>query len=233
MIYCVCFFRFDTKLHTYIHWTRVQSLDEAFCISFHINILWKGVVYSYADACITRHNKDERHSSLEKYTSHFIERVVCERELETEQNCNILTPTLLAITAFLSRSPGLLNRGPGGQASLSAGFLYRILFPIRLIPNWLIGGLRTPSAGCCLFLPHLVSNWLNFLRTELYKSSTPEFFLWASQIALIQPIHGQGYTLLFLGRMHLLFTLVHFLFWRPGRVVGQYTTKVWIQRFSL
>ena len=36
-----------------------------------------------------------------------------ERVFETEQNCNILTPTLLAITAFLSRSPGLLNRGPG------------------------------------------------------------------------------------------------------------------------
>ena len=39
---------------------------------------------------------------------------LCERELETEQNCNILTLTLLAITAFLSRSPGLLNREPGG-----------------------------------------------------------------------------------------------------------------------
>ena len=43
----------------------------------------------------------------------LFERVVCERELETEQNCNILTPTLLAITVFLSNSPGLLNRGPG------------------------------------------------------------------------------------------------------------------------
>ena len=70
-----------------------------------------------------QHNKDEQHSSLEKYTSHFIERVrkgyegsYCARgELETEQNCNILTPTLIAITAFLSRSPGLLNRGLGAQ----------------------------------------------------------------------------------------------------------------------
>ena len=40
--------------------------------------------------------------------------VVCERELETEQNYIILTPTLLAITAFISRSPVLLNRRPGG-----------------------------------------------------------------------------------------------------------------------
>ena len=86
------------------------------------------------------HNDDTIKTSdtglLEKYTSHFIERVVCERELETEQNCNILTPTLLTITAFLSRSPRLFNRGPGGPASLGAGFLDRILSPTDLISNW-------------------------------------------------------------------------------------------------
>ena len=134
-------------------------------------------------------------------------------------------PTLLAITVFISRLPGLLNREPGGPATLGAGFLYRILSLTRLIPNWLIRGLRAPSAGCWLSLPHLVSNWLNFQCTQLYNSSTPTFFLLASQITLIQPIHGQGYTLLFLDRMHLLFILVHFLFWQPGLVVGQYTTS--------
>ena len=63
---------------------------------------------------------------LEKYTSHFIWKgskglinFYCVRgELETEQNCNILTPILMAITAFLSRSFGLLNRGLGGPTSL-------------------------------------------------------------------------------------------------------------------
>ena len=55
----------------------------------------------------------------------LFERVVCERELETEQNCNILTPTPMATTAFLSLFPGLLNQG--------AGFLYRILSPTHLI----------------------------------------------------------------------------------------------------
>ena len=70
--------------------------------------------------------------SLEKYTSHFIERVVCKRELETEQNCNILTPTLMAITEFLSRSPGLLNRGSGGLASLGHGPHSSIFSPIDL-----------------------------------------------------------------------------------------------------
>ena len=65
----------------------------------------------------------------------FIERVrkgyegyYCVRdELETEQNCNILTPTLLAITAFLSRSPGLLKRGPGGPASAGTWFSFQHL----------------------------------------------------------------------------------------------------------
>ena len=104
-------------------------------------------------------NKDERrHSSLEKYTSHFIERVVCERELETEQNCNILTPTLLDITAFLSRSPALLNRGPGGLASLGHGPHSSTFSPIDLLSNCSIGVLRAPSAGCWFSLQHLISN---------------------------------------------------------------------------
>ena len=90
-----------------------------------------------------------------------------------------------------------------GLPLLAAGFLYCILSPTCLIPNCSIGDLRGPSAGSWVSRPHLTSKWLNFLCTELYNSSTPTFFLWASQIALIQPIHGQGYTLLFLDRMHL------------------------------
>ena len=61
-----------------------------------------------------------------------------------------------------------------------------------------------------------VFNWLNFLCTELYNSSTPT--LWASQIALIQPFHGQGYILKILDRMHLLFTQGHFRFDSLARV---------------
>ena len=58
----------------------------------------------------------------------------------------------------------------------------------------------------------------DFLSSSgLYNCSSSAFFLWASQIALIQPVHGQGYILIFLDRMHLSFTLVHFLFWQLGR----------------
>ena len=72
-----------------------------------------------------QHNKDERTHFFRKiYLSLYLkgfERVTkgfnCVRgELEAEQNCNRLTPTLMAITAFLSRSPGLLNRGPWGPS---------------------------------------------------------------------------------------------------------------------
>ena len=118
---------------------------------------------------------------LEKYSSHFIERVVCERELEAEQNCNILTPTLMAITAFLSRSHGLLNREPGGPASLGHGFNSSIFSPTATAQS---GVLRAPSAGCWFSLPQLSPTALNFLCTELYNCSTFTFFWWASQIAL-------------------------------------------------
>ena len=77
--------------------------------------------------CMQNHNDDTIKTSDTVHEKNIpltlFERVVCERELATEQNCNILTPTLLAITAFLSRSPGLPNRGPTLQG---AGFLYRI-----------------------------------------------------------------------------------------------------------
>ena len=115
----------------------------------------------------------------------LFETVVCERELETEQNCNILTPILLAITAFLSRSLGLLNRRPGGPASLGHVPQSSVLSLTRLIPNCncSIGGLRAHSVGCWLSLPHLVTNGSGLqtnrfpVFTELYNSSPPHLLV--------------------------------------------------------
>ncbi len=98
------------------------------------------------------------HSSLEKYTSHFIERVACERELETEQNCNILTPTLMAISVSFPFSWAAQPEA-GGPALSGCCFLYSIISPTLLISKLSIGGPEAPSAGCWLSLPHLVSNW--------------------------------------------------------------------------
>ena len=112
--------------------------------------------------------------------------------METEQNCNMLTPTLMTITAFLSRSPGLPNRWPGGPASLGHVPHSSIFSPNATAQS---GVLRAPSAGCWFSLPHLISdslnsNWFELQLTDflsssgLYNCSTPTFILWASQIAL-------------------------------------------------
>ena len=120
-------FQIEFSIHS-----SINFLSQSFWCNIDI------VTYSYADGCRNIFNsiKISGHSSLEKYTSHFIrkgyERYYCVKgELETKQNCNILTPTLLAIAAFLSRSPGLLNRGPGGQASAGTWFSFQHLLSNR------------------------------------------------------------------------------------------------------
>ena len=143
-------------------------------------------------------------------------------------------PPLLWLSAFLSHSPGLLNWGPGtqplwvlvfsnasylqlvwsppaqsgawGLLLLGAGFLYRILSPT--------GGLQTDWISCAL----------SYIIVQ-----RPPSFCGHHNFALIQPVHSQGYNIL-IDQMHLLFTQVHFLFWQPGQVVGQYTTNTDIDR---
>ena len=130
----------------------------------------------------------------------------------------------MAIIAFLSRSPGLLNRGLKGPASLV--FFIASYFQLQLLN-------RGPEGPLCWVLAFSTASSIQLvwsptsdlkLCTVLYNSSTSTFFVWASQIALIQPVHGQDYILIFLDRMHLLFTQVPFLFWQPSQVGGQYTT---------
>ena len=76
-------------------------------------------------------------TSLEKYASHFIERVVCERELETEQNCNTLTPTLMAISFSFPFSCAAQPEARGAQLTTVCCFLYSIISPSLLIPKLL------------------------------------------------------------------------------------------------
>ena len=71
----------------------------------------------------------------------------CERELETEQNCNILTPTLMAVSVV--SFPFFRTAQPEAQGLsflLSAGFLYCILSATSLDPNS-IGGLELLRPG--------------------------------------------------------------------------------------
>ncbi len=103
----------------------------------------------------------------------------------------------MAITAFLSRSPRLLNRGPGGPASLGH------------VPH---SSIFSPTNS-------------NFLSPGLYNNFDAHLLPASVTIShSIQPLDSQGYILIFLDRMHLLFTLVHFLFWQPGRVQLTWTS---------
>ena len=112
-------------------------------------------------------------------------------------------PTLIAITGFLSL-------GPVPHSS--------IFSPTGLISNCSIGTWGPPLLGAdllyCIFSP---TDWTSCPPSYIIIWR-PFFFLRALQIAPIQPVHGQGYILIFLDQMHLLFTQVHFLFWQLAGV---------------
>ena len=82
-------------------------------------------------------------------------------------------PPLLWPSAFLSCSPELLKQGPGGPASLVAGFLYCILFLTRLIPKSQSGAWGLPLLGAgflyrILSPTGLVSKLPDFLSSLSY-----------------------------------------------------------------
>ena len=80
-----------------------------------------------------------------------------ERELETEQNCNILTPTLMAVSVVsFSFSRAAQPEAQGPSSLLDDGFLYCILSPTGLQNS--IGGPEGRFDRVWLSLPHLVSD---------------------------------------------------------------------------
>ena len=97
----------------------------------------------------------------------------------------------MAITAFLSRSHGLLNRGPGRPASLGTCSSFQHLLSnwsdLQLIwtPTAQSGVLRAPSAGFLVFSTASYLQLPDFQSSlGLYNCSISTFFLWASQFAL-------------------------------------------------
>ena len=79
-------------------------------------------------------------------------------------------PTLMAITAFLSRSPGLLNREPGDPASLRHGPYSSIFSPTATVQS---GTWEPPLVGGGSLYRILSPTVSNFLCTELYYCFTP------------------------------------------------------------
>ena len=126
--------------------------------------------------------------------------------------------------------PVLLGCSTGGPGPFCwVLFSVQHHFSISLISKLLNRGPGAHSAGCWFPLRHLVSNWSGLqtdwlpVLTELYNNLTSTFF-WTSQSQSFNPFTVKVIFWYSLSGCTCFFTLVHFLFWQPGRVVGQYTT---------
>ena len=95
---------------------RTRSLKISQALEENNLVLWK-VLVNPNNCCI---------AMKKNIPLTLFERIVCGRELETEQNCNTLTPTLMTISVSFQVS-WAAQPGAWGPASLGAGFLYRIL----------------------------------------------------------------------------------------------------------
>ena len=69
------------------------------------------------------------------YPSLYLKGCVCESELETEQDCNILTPLMAISFVSFSFSKGAQPETRGLSFLLGGGFLYHNFSPISLISN--------------------------------------------------------------------------------------------------
>ena len=138
-------------------------------------------------------DKGRAKTSLTKYvTSHIIVRVQkgllkvsCERELETEQNCNILTPTLMAFSVMSFSFSRAAQPEAHRPTLLGAGFLYRILSPT---------GLQTPSGSRGPFRPGVA-----------FPTTSYQQLLWTptQSGALRAPSAGSGFPYHFSSLLHL------------------------------
>ena len=137
-------------------------------------------LYTYTCRNILNTITTSKDTSLEKYTSHFIESVVYERELETEQrlqHIHLPSSSGHSSVSFLfswAAQPGAWGSALSWELVLSARS--RTLLQ-ALNCDCPIGGPDGPLCWVLFSLQHPFSNWLKFLCTELYNSSTSTFFL--------------------------------------------------------
>ena len=202
----------------------------------------------YIYMCIQNHNDDTIKTSdtvlrkiyLSLYLKEFekgYSRFYCERELETEQNCNILTPTLMAISVVF------------------------FLFSRAAQPEAHFAGCKLPLPHLVTNGSGLQTNWLPVFR-ELYNSSIAhsislEWHVWSSSsgnnchavhrslssgasvydctmgfylVPYCQPSPPTQFLLITAIGMSHFRRLWHGMF---GRVEGQYTTIIWSEEVLL
>ena len=171
------------NVHVYIEHRNLEIRKTLNDFLLHCHLLIHAEIYICMQDTYWHNDNRRRKTSLTIFTSHFIARVrkgcvgfCCERELETEQNRNILTPLLWPSALCLSRSPELLNRRPRAH---SAGWWLSLLHLISIFSGPQLIRAPSPFGLVWLSLPHLVSNWLQLnwhltsVLTAFYNSSTP------------------------------------------------------------
>ena len=151
------------------------------------------------------HNNDDTiktsgHSSLEKYTSQFIERVVCERGV-----------------GYRTKTATYWPHNSSGYHSLSFPFSWAAQ-PGAWGPSLCEDMILIPESSLRLIWTSRRRGYIKICRSLLLASVTISHS--------IQPFDSQGrpWSPDIFDRMHLLFTQVHFFFWQLGRVGGQYAT---------
>ena len=110
----------------------------------------------------------------------------------------LLWPQQRFFPVLLGFSTGGLGAQPLWVLVFStASYLQLVWSPTGLISKLQLLN-RGPEGSLCWVLAFATASCLQLVwspnRTELYNSLTLIFFLWASQIALIQPVHGQSYN---------------------------------------
>ena len=138
---------------------------------------------NHNDTMIKTHamTKTQEDFFIKIFTSHFIARLrkgcsrfACERELEIEHNCNILTLKLMAVNV-VSFSFLWCSTGSPGPTLLGDGFLYCILSASSLDPN--SSGTKWPLRPDVAFLTtsRLSPSDLQLYCQQLYwpSNSTP------------------------------------------------------------
>ena len=161
-------------------------------------------IYIYMqDTYWRNNNKDEGHSLLGKYISHFICNVMCERELETEQRLqHIDLPSPSGHRHVSFSFPWAVQPGAWGP-SLSGTCSHSSIFSSTGLVLKLTGGgvPRAPSARWWLSQPHLYSSssdlqltdFLSSLSYIIVQSPTQslEWHVWSSSSGNnCQAVHG-------------------------------------------
>ena len=143
--------------------------------------------YTYTYACRNIFNTitTSGHSSLEKYISHFIERVVCERELKTKQRLqHIDPPNSSGYHSLYFQFSWAAHPGAWGPS---------LCWDIVLIPAFSLQLIWTSCRRGYIIKWHPPS-WERHICTQV-NPSTVKVIPWFPDI---------------FDRMHLLFTQVHF-----------------------